>query len=178
MRPAQGHSPLGPGAAFRPVRHPPARARRKRPVRQDGADQELSRPGPPPARQRAGDLPRRRPWRHLPVPRTVRPQSSPIPRTVKPPQEAPTAVSANSWREPGPAPRGPAITVSSTGSWLRRPTPLRDLTGQPPARRSGRTGGSRTGSRFRRRRRAGAGWWCGGNRAPRRRPARELCRTS
>ena len=50
-RPAQGHSPLGPGPARRPVPHTPARARRKRRERQDGADGELSRPGPPPARQ-------------------------------------------------------------------------------------------------------------------------------
>ena len=95
-RPAQGHPPLGPGAALRPLRHTPARARRKRRERQDGADDELSRPGPPPAGQRAGDLPRRRPRRHLPVPRTIRPQSSPIPRTVEPAREAPSAVSTNS----------------------------------------------------------------------------------
>jgi pimeloyl-ACP methyl ester carboxylesterase len=46
QQPAQGHSPLGAGAASRSDRHPPARARRQRGQRQDGADAELGRPGP------------------------------------------------------------------------------------------------------------------------------------
>ena len=37
-RAAHSHPPLGPGAAARPLRHPPARARRQRRERPDGAD--------------------------------------------------------------------------------------------------------------------------------------------
>lgn len=49
--PAHGHPPLGTGAATRSFRHPPARAHRQRRKRQDGADEELGRPGPAPAGQ-------------------------------------------------------------------------------------------------------------------------------
>src|SRR2546428_4364328 len=49
--PAQGHPPLGPGASFRPLDHWPARARRERRERQDGADDELRRPGSTPGGQ-------------------------------------------------------------------------------------------------------------------------------
>ena len=70
LRPTRRHPPLGTGTAARPLRHPPARARRQRRERPDGAHHELARPGPTPARQRAGDLPRRRARRHLPVSRT------------------------------------------------------------------------------------------------------------
>ncbi|BBC29752.1 hypothetical protein SGFS_010460 [Streptomyces graminofaciens] len=51
-RSAQGHSPLGAGAAPRPLGHPPAGARRKRRERQDGSDPELGRPGAASAERR------------------------------------------------------------------------------------------------------------------------------
>ena len=79
-RPAQGHPPLGQAAACRPLGHPPAGPRRQRRERPDGAHEQLGRPGSAPAGRRAGRVPRRRPRRHLPVPRAVRRASAGLPR--------------------------------------------------------------------------------------------------
>jgi hypothetical protein len=58
------------------------------------ADLELPRPGPAPARQRPGHLPRRRTRRHLPIPRPVRRQSPRLPPAIAPQEAAPSTVTA------------------------------------------------------------------------------------
>jgi pimeloyl-ACP methyl ester carboxylesterase len=50
-RAADGHPPLGTGAAGRPLCHSPSRSRGERRERQDGADEELGRPRSTPAGQ-------------------------------------------------------------------------------------------------------------------------------
>ena len=73
---------LGQAAACGPVGHSSAGSRRQRRERPDGAHEELGRSGSASAERGSGRLPRRRPRRHLPVPRAVRQQGARVPRAV------------------------------------------------------------------------------------------------
>ena len=61
-----------------------ARAGGQRRRRPHGADDEHPRPGAAPAQQHADRLPRRRPWRHLPVPCRLRAQGTRVPGAIEP----------------------------------------------------------------------------------------------
>jgi pimeloyl-ACP methyl ester carboxylesterase len=90
-RPTRSPAHLGWETTGGPVGRQATRAGGQRRCRPHGADDEHPRPGTAPAQQHADHLPRRRPWRHLSVPRRLRAQGTRVPGAIEPIQRKNTS---------------------------------------------------------------------------------------